>query len=76
MVGSSRQLVQKQRKIFSQSEELSAERCQESAVVERDRMDKEGQQYMVAYCSDRYTENREKQLCIESWPSLEASGVF
>ena len=25
---------------------------------------------MVAYCSDRYAENRDKQFCIESWPSL------
>ena len=30
---------------------------------------------MVTYCSDRYTENRDKQFCIKSKPSLEASGV-
>ena len=36
----------------------------------------EGQKYMVAYCSDRSTENRYKQFCTESQPSLEASGVF
>ena len=39
-------------------------------------MDEEGQKYKVAYCSDRYTENRDKQFCTESLPSLEASGVF
>ena len=39
-------------------------------------MDKEGQKYKVAYSSDRYTENRDKQFCTESLPSLEASGVF
>ena len=27
---------------------------------------------MVAYCSDRYAENRNKQFCIESQPALEA----
>ena len=60
---SSRQWVQKQKKIFSQrpqdrSKELSAERCQDSAASERDSMDEEGQKlYKVAYCSDRYTEN-------------------
>ena len=27
---------------------------------------KKGQKYKVAYCSDRYTENRDKQFCIES----------
>ena len=65
VVGSSRQWVQKQRKIFSEgsqerSEELSAERCPESAASYRDSMDEEGQNYKVAYCSDRYIENREK----------------
>ena len=39
-------------------------------------MDEEGQKYKVAYCSDRYTENRDKQFCTESLPSLEASRVF
>ena len=68
---SSRQWVQKQRKIFSQrsqerSEELSAMRCQESAVSLRDSMDEEGQKYKVVYCSDRYAENRDKQFCTES----------
>ena len=29
-------------------------------------MDEEDQKYMVAYCSDLYTENRDKQFCIES----------
>ena len=38
-------------------------------------MDEEGQKYIVAYCSDRYTENRNKQFCIESLPSLEASAL-
>ena len=31
---------------------------------------------MVAYCSDRYTENRDKQFCIESslhWKPVECS---
>ena len=55
---SSRQWVQKQRKIFSQrsqerSDELSAMRCQESAESERDSMDEENQKFKVAYCSDR-----------------------
>ena len=64
---SSRQCVQKQRQIFCQrsqerSEELSALRCQESAASRRDSMDEEGQKYKVAYCSDRYTENRDKQF--------------
>ena len=81
MVLSSRQWVQKQRKIFCQrsqerSEELSAMRCQESAASKRDSMDEEGQKYKVAYCSDRYTENRDNQFGTESWHSLEASGVF
>ena len=67
---SSRQWVQKQRKICSQrsqerSEELSAMRCQESAASQRDSMD-EGQKCKVAYRSDRYTENRDKQICTES----------
>ena len=31
---------------------------------------------MAACCSDRYTENRGEQICIESLPSVEASGVF
>ena len=31
-------------------------------------MDEEGQKNMVAYCSHRYTENRDKQFCID--PSL------
>ena len=39
-------------------------------------MDEEGQKCKVAFCSDRYTKNRDKLLCTESWPSLEASGVF
>ena len=39
-------------------------------------MDEEGQKYKVAHCSDRYTENRDKQFYTESYPSLEASGVF
>ena len=39
-------------------------------------MDEEGQKDKVAYCSDRYTENRDKQFCTESLPSLEADGVF
>ena len=57
----------KLRKIFSQrsqerSEELSAERCQESAASKRESMDEEGQKYKVAYCPDRYTENRDKPL--------------
>ena len=48
VVVSSRQWVQKQRKIFSQrsqetSEKLSAERYQESAAFLRDNMDEEGQ---------------------------------
>ena len=68
---SSRQWAQKKRKIFSQrsqerSEELSAMRCQASAVSLTDSMDEEGQKYKVAYCSDRYTENRDKQFCTES----------
>ena len=68
---SSRQWVQKQRKIFCQrsqerSEELSAMRCQESAASWRDSMDEEGQKYKMAYCSDRYTENRDKQFYTES----------
>ena len=29
-------------------------------------MDEEGQKYKVAYCPDRYTENRDKQFCTES----------
>ena len=29
-------------------------------------MDEECQKYKVAYCSDRYTENRDKQCCTES----------
>ena len=54
MVVSFRQWVQKQRKIFSQgsqerSEELSVERCQESAASKRDSMGEEGQKYKVAY---------------------------
>ena len=66
MLVSSRQWVQKQRKIFCQrsqerSEELSAMRCQESAASKRDSMDEDGQKYKVAYCSDRCTENRDKQ---------------
>ena len=45
---SSRQCVQKNKRIFCQrfqerSEELSAERCQESAASYRDSMDEEGQ---------------------------------
>ena len=69
---SSRQLVQKQRKICFQrsqerSKELSAERCQERAQRPGgNSMDEEGQKYMVAYCSDRYTEKTETQFCIES----------
>ena len=71
MVGSSRQWVQKQRKIFSlrsqeRREELSAKRCQENAASYRDSMGEEGQKYMVAYCSGRYTKSRDKQICIES----------
>ena len=67
MVASSRQRVQKQRKIFSQrsrerSEELSAERCQESAASLRESTDEKGQKYEVVYCSDRYSENRDKQI--------------
>ena len=70
VVVSSRQKVQKTKKdLFQRSqeriEELSAERCQESAASYRDSMD-EGQKYKVAYCSDRYTENRDKQFCTES----------
>ena len=37
----------------------------ECRVLE-DRMDEDGQKYNVAYCSDRYTENRDKSFCIES----------
>ena len=48
------------------SEELSAERCQENAGSWRDSLDEEGQKYKVAYCSNRYTENRDKQFCTES----------
>ena len=71
VVMSSRHWVQKQSKIFCQrshgkGEELSAEKFQESAASWRDSMDEEGQKYKVAYCSDRYTENRDKQFCIES----------
>ena len=71
VVECSRQWVQKQRKIFSQrsqkrSKELSEERCQESAASYRDSMDEDGQKYMVAYYSDEYTENKDKQVCIES----------
>ena len=51
-------------------------RCQESTASWRDSMDEEGQKYKTAYCSDRYTENRDKQFCIETQLSLEASGVF
>ena len=29
-------------------------------------MDEEGHKYKVAYCSDRYTENSDKQFCTES----------
>ena len=29
-------------------------------------MDEEGQKYKVVYCSERYTENRDKQFCTES----------
>ena len=66
-----RQWVQKQRKIFSQrsqerSEELSVMRYRESAASYGDSMDEEGQKYKVAYCSDRYIKNRDKQLCTES----------
>ena len=39
-------------------------------------MDEQSQKYRAAYCSDRYTENRDKQFCNESQPSLETSGVF
>ena len=39
-------------------------------------MAEEGQKYKIAYCSDRYTENRDKQFYTKSKPSLEASGVF
>ena len=28
-------------------------------------MDEEGQKYKVACCSDRYTENRDKQFCTQ-----------
>ena len=68
---SSRQWVQKQRKISCQrsqerSEELSAMRCQESAASYRDSRDEEDQKCKVAYCSDKYTENRDKQFCTES----------
>ena len=69
VVVSSRQWVQKQRKIFCQrsqerSEELSAMMCQESTAW--DSMGEEGQKYKVVYCSDRYNENRDKQFCTES----------
>ena len=58
----------KERKIFSQrsqerSKELSAMRCQQSAASYRDSMDEESQKCKVAYCSDRYTDNRDKQIC-------------
>ena len=52
-------------KIQDRSEELSAERCHESSAFKRDSMD-EDQKCKVAYCSDRYTENRDKQFCTES----------
>ena len=39
-------------------------------------MDEKGEKYIVVYRSDRYIENRDKLFCIESLPSLEASGVF
>ena len=39
-------------------------------------MDEEGQNYMVAYCSDRYTENSEKQFCIESQLHWKHLGAF
>ena len=53
-----------------------------SNEVSRERNVLEGQygsrrsEYKVAYCSDRYTENRYKKLFTESYPSLETSGVF
>ena len=37
-----------------------------SAAPHRDSMDATGQKYMMAYCSHRYTENRDKDVCIES----------
>ena len=58
MFGSSRQWVQKQRKVFfhisqERSEKLSAERCQESAASSRDSLGDDGQKDIVAYWSDR-----------------------
>ena len=56
---------------FSRSQErregLSSERCQESAAFLSDRIDEDDQKYMVAYYSNRYIENRDKQFCIESY---------
>ena len=61
----------KQRKIFGQrsperSEELKAERCQESAAFEVVSMDEEGQKGKVAWCCERDTESTIKQFCIGS----------
>ena len=44
--------------------DFQQERCQESATSQADGMSGEGQKDLVAYCSDRYTGNREKQFCI------------
>ena len=41
-------------------------RLQESAASLRDSVDEEVKKYKMAYCSDRYTENRDEQFCIES----------
>ena len=61
MVVSSRQMVQKQRNIFCQR---SLERKRGTVMrAQRPRgtgIDEEGEKYKVAYCSDRYTENRDK----------------
>ena len=53
--------VQKQRKIFSKRSRekrgtVSREVSRERNVLEG-HMDEEGQKYMAAYCSDRYTES-------------------
>ena len=69
MVGSARQWVQKQKDLFLKvsrekrgtvSREVSRER------IVLDSMDAKGQKYIVACCSDRYTENRDEQFCFES----------
>ena len=44
---------------------VSREVPREHSILE-DSIDEEGQKYMAAYCSDGYTENRDKQFCIES----------